>query len=90
MKDFLNFKKMVTPVIIQILFWIGVVVSVIGGLISIIGGAVSDYGGGAMVFMGLLYIFLGPLVVRIYCELLIVVFSINDTLTEIKNSLKDK
>lgn len=79
--DFIKFKKMVTPVIIQILFWIGVAISVIGGLISIIGGATSDYGGGAMVFTGLLWILLGPLVVRIYCELLIVVFSINDTLT---------
>ena len=79
--DFIKFKKMITPVIIQILFWIGIVGSVIFGIIT--------YGGG-MVFMGILIILLGPLVVRIYCELLIVVFSINDTLTDVKNILKNK
>ncbi|MDW8226379.1 MAG: DUF4282 domain-containing protein, partial [Anaerolineales bacterium] len=82
MEDFLKFKKMITPIIIQILFWIGVVGSVIMGLISIVGGANAHYGGGAMVFAGILWIFLGPIITRIYCELLIVIFSINDTLTD--------
>ncbi|MEI6675922.1 MAG: DUF4282 domain-containing protein [Verrucomicrobiota bacterium] len=90
MEDFIKFKKMITPVIIQILFWIGTVVSVIAGLVSMVGGASAHYGGGSMVFMGLLLILLGPIVTRIYCEILIVIFSINDTLTEVKNLLKDK
>ena len=90
MEDFLKFKKMVTPIIIQILFWIGVVVCVIIGLISIVRGANVRYGGGGMVFFGLMWILLGPIVTRIYCELLIVIFSINDTLTDVKNLLKDK
>ncbi len=90
MEDFLKFKKMITPVIIQILFWIGVGVSVVMGLISIVGGANASHGGGAMVLAGILWVFLGPIVVRIYCELLIVVFSINDSLTEVKNLLKTK
>ena len=90
MEDFLKFKKMITPVIIQIVFWIGVVVSVVMGLISIVGGANASRGGGAMVLAGILWIFLGPIVVRIYCEILIVIFSINDTLTETKNLLKQR
>ncbi len=83
MNDFLKFKKMITPVIIQILFWIGVVGSVILGLILIIVG-------GANARWGLMWILLGPIVTRVYCELLIVIFSINDTLTEVKNVLKNK
>lgn len=91
MQDFLRFKKMITPTIIQILFWIGVAVSVISGLISIIGGATSSYGrGGAMVLMGIFWIVVGPVLVRLYCELLIVIFSINDTLTDIKNALNNR
>lgn len=90
MEDFLKFKKMVTPIIIQILFWIGVVGSIIVGLISIVGGANARYGGGGMVIAGLMWILLGPIVTRVYCELLIVIFSINDTLTEVKNLLKNK
>lgn len=90
MEDFLNFKKMLTPIIIKILFWIGIVLVVLGGLLAIINGATSDYGGGAQVLMGLLLIVLGPIAVRVYCELLIIIFSVNDTLTEIKNLMKDK
>ncbi|AXA37028.1 MAG: DUF4282 domain-containing protein [Candidatus Hydrogenedentota bacterium] len=90
MEDFLKFKKMITPIIIQILFWIGVVCSILIGLISIASGANAPYGGGGRVFWGLVWILVGPIITRVYCELLIVIFSINDTLTEIKNSLKNK
>jgi len=85
MEDFLQFRKMITPVIIKILFWIGVAVSVIGGLVMII-VAFGRYGTGvAGFFAGLLTMILGPVMVRIYCELLILFFRINDTLTEIRN-----
>ena len=85
-QDFLSFRRMITPVIIQIIFWIGVGVCVIAGIIGIIGGAVTRYGGGIQVLGGVLLLFLGPLGVRIYCELLIVLFRMNETLTKIRNN----
>ena len=88
MEDFLKFKKMVTPIIIQILFWIGVVVSVIAGIIQIVSGINTPYGGGgSIVFMGILLLLLGPILVRVWCELMLVLFSIHDTLLKIKNKL---
>ncbi len=86
MEDFLSFRKMITPLIIQIVFWVGVVLSVIGGIGMIISGAGARFGGGNQVLTGLIMLFLGPLFVRIYCELLIVMFRINETLTEIKHN----
>ncbi|MCF6183968.1 MAG: DUF4282 domain-containing protein [Bacteroidales bacterium] len=80
MKDFLTFKKMITPMIIQVLFWIGVAVVVIGGFISMF-----SYGG---FWRGLLMVLLGPIFVRLFTELLIVTFSINDSLRIIKNNTK--
>ncbi len=80
MKDFLTFKKMITPMIIQILFWIGVAAVVIGGFISMF-----SYGG---FWKGLLMVILGPIFVRLFTELLIVTFSINDSLRIIKNNTK--
>jgi len=90
MEDFLNFKKMLTPLIIKILFWVGVVICVLAGIASMINGAQTQYGGGKAVFVGMLLVVLGPVIVRIYCELLIVIFSVNDTLTDIKNLMEDK
>jgi len=49
-----------------------------------IGGAGTRYGGGTVVFMGLLYIIIGPIVWRIYCEILIIIFKIHESLEDIK------
>ena len=75
--ELLSFRKMITPTIIQILFWIGAGLAVIAGFFMIIGGLINLRGGGAaLVFLGLLYICIGPIVVRIYCELIILLFKI--------------
>ncbi len=89
MNDFWSFRTMVTPVIIQILFWIGVLICLIAGTIMIIYGAnYYQLGHGRYLWQGALLFLLGPLVVRIYCEILIVFFRINETLTEIKHIIE--
>jgi len=88
MSDFWAFRTMVTPVIIQILFWIGVVLCLISGAIMVIYGATYYQGGqGHYLWKGVLLFVLGPLGVRVYCEILIIFFRINETLTEIKHVL---
>jgi len=74
---------MVTPVIIQILFWIGAAACIIAGLGGIF--RASGPNPGKDIGIGLLVLVLGPLVVRVYCEILIIFFRINETLTEIKH-----
>lgn len=73
-----SFDTMITPIIIKIVFWIGVIGCVIGG----IGMFFNDE-----VVGGLLCIFLGPLLVRLYCELIIVMFKIFQSLKQIENNL---
>jgi len=75
--DFFSFRQMDTPVIIQVLFWLGIAVSVIGGLAAIASDAPV---------LGLTWILVGPLIVRVYCELLIVVFKIHDSLRAIERN----
>lgn len=77
MDEFLTFRKMITPTIIQIVFWIGVAYCVIYGIRLIFDG---------LFIFGLIYLIVGPFVVRIYCELIILLFRIYDTLNEIKNN----
>ncbi|MFO8055684.1 MAG: DUF4282 domain-containing protein [bacterium] len=81
MGDFLTFRRFMTPVIIQVLFWVGVVGCIVGGVIYMVTepGALSVAGG-----IGL--IILGPIGVRIYCELMIIIFRINDNLVDIRNN----
>jgi hypothetical protein len=83
MSDFWKFKKFITPVVIQIIFWIGIVLCIISGIIGIVRGATANYGGGSMVLLGVFTIILGPLFVRVYCEILIIIFQIFDVLKQI-------
>ncbi|WP_249336559.1 DUF4282 domain-containing protein [Sporosarcina sp. Marseille-Q4063] len=83
MKEFLHFDKMITTSIIKFVFWIGAGLSILAGLIIMISGFVSE---GIFVLLGLLAIVVGPIVVRIYCELLIVFFKIHEALQDLKGS----
>lgn len=83
MDDFLAFRKMITPVIIQILFWVGVVIAVLMGLGILLKGGIASV-------VGLLWIFLGPIAWRVQCEIIIVLFNIYSTLTQIRDALQNK
>lgn len=77
MGDFLRFEVMITPILIQVLFWIAVVAAIIVGILIII-----DSGDAR----GLLIIIFGPILARIYAEILIVLFRINDHLRHIQHN----
>jgi hypothetical protein len=83
--DFLSFRRMITPTIVQIIFWVGTALSLLVGGFMI---AVSATGANATSIIGVIYglviLLLGPLVTRIQCELLIVFFRMHETLVEIK------
>ena len=89
MTDFLAFRRMITPLIIQIVFWIGTVASVVAGMIMITGGFTERYGStrGTDVLLCLAVLLVGPLLIRVYCELLILAFRMNETLRDIRTSL---
>jgi len=79
MGDFLRFETMITPAVIQIIFWIAVVIAVIAGFVEL-------FHGGLAVITGLLTIILGPLAARIYCEIVIIFFRINEHLRQIQHN----
>jgi hypothetical protein len=83
--DFLMFRRMAAPYLIMIVFWFGMAATLLGGLAAIgIGISRSD---GASIVGGVVVLALGPLAVRLWCEVVIVVFRINETLTDIRNEL---
>jgi hypothetical protein len=87
--DFLSFRRMISPIVIQVFFWLGTVACVLSGLGTML--ATRSYGGVSThgVVTGLAIIVLGPLMIRIWCEVVIVFFRMNETLTDIRNGLKD-
>jgi GYF domain 2/Domain of unknown function (DUF4282) len=86
--DYLSFKRMITPKLVNIFFWIGTIISVVIGLGLFIISLVNINAQG--IIIGFLIMLLGPLAIRIYCELIIVFFMINETLTDISKTLEQK
>jgi len=66
LSDFLMFRKHVTPVLMPIVFWVGVAMALILGIWNIVDGA--RFGVGRLVFHGIVLFFAGPFFVRILCE----------------------
>lgn len=88
--DFFAFRRMIVPSIIQILFILGLIICVVYGLFMVILAVAS----GRVEAIGFAFLYaaisvpLGMLMTRIYCELLILGFRINDTLTDIHDELR--
>lgn len=87
MGDFLAFRKMITPAVIQIFFWLGVIICVIAGL-AILGNGetLAAFSPVPPTLTAVLVLVVGPLIVRIYCELLMVLFRIYESLRVIERS----
>lgn len=74
MNSLLFFDVMITPKIITFIYWLLLLGAVVGGLGSMFGGAFLQ-GVGILVF--------GVLFSRIWCELLMVLFKINENLQRV-------
>jgi hypothetical protein len=82
-QDFFAFRRMILPVVIQFLFWIGVAFVVFFAIGTI---AYAD-GNGWQIAYGIGVLLIGPILIRIYCEFLVVVFRINETLSDIRRDV---
>ncbi|MHB8793720.1 MAG: DUF4282 domain-containing protein [Thermoleophilia bacterium] len=95
-KDLLTFRKMVSPVAIQIYFWISVAGFIYLGIkvMDYRDTSYSMYGsygnsGGGHTLEGLLVMVVGIIISRIFCEFMLVLFRIYETLKEIRGGGAD-
>lgn len=78
-KDVITFRILISLYAIQIIFWVGTAIIVLASLYLI--GELNQGG------RGLILLIVGPIIWRLYCEIFIVIFRINDSLLSIKSSL---
>lgn len=74
-KDILFLDKMLTPKIITFVYWILLVILIIGGIVGMVKG---------QIIQSIFAILLGAVFIRIWCELFIVFFKMNEALQEIR------
>jgi hypothetical protein len=84
MRDLLGFDKMVTPIVIRILYFLGLLAVLITGVGTLFSGGFRG------VLAGLGILIFGAIMVRVYSELLILLFRIHDNLVSINQQMKDR
>ena len=88
MRDWLYFDTMVTPKIITFIYWILLAGAVVSGLVLMVKGfglmRYSGFAGFGMIVAAQILTVLSALLARIYCEIMIVLFKINEALQDIR------
>lgn len=84
-EKFKNFDEMVTPGIIKIVYWIGLIFVAIASILIFIESLINGEFGGAVAAVVLAAF--GFLMVRVYCELIILGFKGVDYLKSINEKL---
>lgn len=81
MGGFLSFRTMWTPVLIQWAFIIGASLLAVGGALTAGSGLATREPGRALA--GLAVMIAGPILLRIWCEALVVVFKIHEAIEDL-------
>jgi len=90
MRDLFFLDSMVTPKIITFIYWILLAATVVGALM-IVGSGIKAMDFSVMAGLGTIFVatpvfvVLAALVARIYCEVMIVLFRMNESLLEIRS-----
>ncbi len=88
MRNWLYFDAMVTPKIITFIYWILLAGAAVSGLVLITKGfgmiRYSGFAGFGMIVAAPILAVLFALMARIYCEIMIVLFKINEALQDIR------
>lgn len=80
MDKFLNFDTFIVPKIITFIYWISCIFVILGGIASMFyGGKISLAG----IIGGIMGIIMGLLIIRVFSEMTMVIFKINDNLQKI-------
>jgi hypothetical protein len=74
MGEYLSFRKHYTPGIIHVLFWV-----------LLFANTMEAFFGGHDFWGAVFTLFVGPVLLRIICELILILFEINDSLIAIRN-----
>jgi hypothetical protein len=87
-KDLLKFEVMLFPKIATVCYLVIVGISVLFGFVTFIRGIDADWGGEAMVISGLAMMTIIPLLIRLWFELMLVLFMIHGKLGDIRDELR--
>jgi len=85
MEEIFTFRKLITPPVIKTLFWILSIGFVVVGFVHILGVASSH--GVLYALAAFLVLILGLVSIRIYCEVILIFFFIQEAIHEVRDSI---
>jgi hypothetical protein len=90
MREILGFRRFTTPLVIAILFWLGLISIVIAGFVIVFfpEGNEPSVSLGTRIGIAIAWIFFASLFWRVLCEMPMVLFRSCEALAEIREALK--
>lgn len=88
MKEYLYLDKMITPHVITFVYWLLLIVVALTSLTTMFGVGMGPLSQGFTFWsflQGLIVLGVGSVLVRVYCEIIIIFFNMNKNLEDIKN-----
>ena len=89
MRTWLYFDSMITPKIITFIYWVMLAAAAISGLVLLFKGfgvmKWNGFAGFGMVVAAPILAAVSALLARVYCEIMIVLFKINEALQDIRS-----
>lgn len=89
--DYLVFRRMVLPIVMQVVFWIGLlnILTSTFYVLNLLIKASDDFLEGVMAFiLPILMFVVVAFFWRCLCEVMILFYRINETLTDVKNAIE--
>ena len=89
MREILGFRRFTTPLVITLLFWLGLIgIVIVGFAIVFYEESEPPISIGARMGIAIAWILFASLLWRVLCEIPMVIFRSYETLTEIRETLK--
>ena len=85
LQDLMFFEKMITPLVVTYLYWLGILGSFISGLIIMF----TNFSFGSFL-SGIIFFIFGVICSRVFYELVIILFKIHEKLTVVADNIKTK
>jgi len=83
MQDFIKFRRMITPYLVEVTFVIFTLLLVLAGAAEL--GVAALHSDKQLAVVGFLTMFVAPVVLRLWLEVVVVFFRMNETLTDLRD-----
>lgn len=88
--EYLTFRRLMIPSLVHAIFWLGSISCGLAGLLTMLYALMGNKSGGIYILVGMALLLTGPVLLRVLCEVALVLVRIQASLEEIQRTLDER